>query len=523
MNPSGIADVSLAAAFFAGLISFLSPCVLPLVPGYVSMLSGIGMDQLSKGEAPRSSLLTSALSFVAGLSVVFVALGASASAVGQLLKENRNALTPIAGALVILFGLHLLGVLAKLTTKVGIIIGVVLVALGVVALLHHGPLFAGLGALHFFSLSLIGFLGPAMARWLNQDVHLRSSVGKPSAWSAFFLGFAFAFGWSPCLGPIVGVVLGLASATDTVGRGILLLAVYSAGLSVPFVLTALEMSRFLRFYKSFRKYLHVVELVSGALLLFIGGLVFFNKLAWLTAKLTFLNAVTQWLERPFSAATHSWMFWAVVAAAVLALLALAAFRYREVFASMPRRQTAVVILTVIALIGITIYADRATRVSGAALTHTGAQSNNSASNAEPELKLKDLDGKDVALADFKGKVVFVNFWATWCDPCRIEIPWLIAMQEKYGPNGFTVVGVAMDEEGKSAVAPFVAKERFDVEGQKLPMNYPILIGTDDAADKFGGILGYPSSFLISRDGKVITKFQGLKSEDELHKAIESLL
>jgi glutathione peroxidase-family protein len=97
------------------------------------------------------------------------------------------------------------------------------------------------------------------------------------------------------------------------------------------------------------------------------------------------------------------------------------------------------------------------------------------------------------------------------------------MQAKYASRGFTVVGVAMDEEGKSVVAPFIAKERFDVNGQQLPMGYPILLGTDEAADKFGGILGYPTSFLISRDGKVVTKFQGLKSSDELLKAIEAQL
>ena len=119
-------DVSLAGAFLAGLISFLSPCVLPLVPGYISMLSGIGMEQLREGKVPRSSLLASAFSFVSGLSLVFIALGASASFVGRLLKENRNALTPIAGALVILFGLHLLGFLIKLTPRTGIITGVLL-------------------------------------------------------------------------------------------------------------------------------------------------------------------------------------------------------------------------------------------------------------------------------------------------------------------------------------------------------------------------------------------------------------
>jgi thiol-disulfide isomerase/thioredoxin len=185
------------------------------------------------------------------------------------------------------------------------------------------------------------------------------------------------------------------------------------------------------------------------------------------------------------------------------------------------KKIVIIVITVIALIGITIYADRATRVSSAGGSHPVDA--NVAGKTEPQLTLKDLNGKDVNLADYKGKVVFVNFWATWCDPCRIEIPWLIAMQNQYGPKGFTVLGIAMDEEGKSAVAPFLDKERFDVDGQKLPMNYPILLGTDEAADKFGGILGYPSSFLISRDGKIVTKFQGLKSEDELHKAVESLL
>src|SRR6202140_5806569 len=184
------------------------------------------------------------------------------------------------------------------------------------------------------------------------------------------------------------------------------------------------------------------------------------------------------------------------------------------------KRTILILLAVIAATAAVYWADKATRV------HTSAAAGPvvmKAGDAAPEIKVKDLEDKDVSLADYKGKVVFVNFWATWCDPCRVEIPWLIAMQNKYGPKGFTVVGIAMDEEGKSVVAPFFDKERFDVDGQKLTINYPIVLGTDEAADKFGGILGYPSSFLISRDGKIVTKFQGLKSEDELTKAIESQL
>jgi cytochrome c-type biogenesis protein len=282
-------DVSLAGAFLAGLVSFLSPCVLPLVPGYISMLSGIGMEQLRKGELPSSGLFGSSLAFVAGFSVVFISFGASASAVGSFLRQNRGLLAPVAGALILLFGLHLLGVLIKLTMKTGLVIGGVLVLLGMISLVRHAPLFFGLGAMHFFSLSIIGFFGPILARWLNRDVRIHSKVGQPGVWSAFLLGFAFAFGWTPCIGPILATVLALAAASDTIARGVLLLAVYSAGLAVPFLLTALGIGQFLRFYQNFRKYLHAVEVFSGALLLFVGGLVFVNKLTWLSGKLTFLN------------------------------------------------------------------------------------------------------------------------------------------------------------------------------------------------------------------------------------------
>ena len=283
------ADVPLAGAFLAGLVSFLSPCVLPLVPGYISMLSGIGMEQLRQGEAPSSGLFASALTFVGGFSVVFISFGASASAVGSFLLRNRSLLAPVAGALILLFGLHLIGALIKLNLRAGIILGLILVALGTAAYFHRAPLFGGLGAAHFFSLSLVGFFGPSMARWLNRDVHLRTKTTQPGIWSGLLLGFAFAFGWTPCIGPILSAVLILAARSDTIARGVLLLAVYSAGLAIPFLLTALGISKFMVFYKNFRKYLHAVELFSGALLLFVGGLVFVNKLTWLSTKLTFLN------------------------------------------------------------------------------------------------------------------------------------------------------------------------------------------------------------------------------------------
>ena len=295
-------DVSLLGAFLAGLVSFLSPCVLPLVPGYISMLSGIGMEQLRQGQPPRAGLFSSSLAFVVGFSVVFISFGASASAVGTFLRQNRTLLAPIAGALILLFGLHLLGVLIKLTVRTGLIAGAVLALLGVVALVRGGALFAGLGAVHFFSLSLIGFFGPPMTRWLNRDVRLQTQSTQPGIWSGFLLGFAFAFGWTPCIGPILATVLALAAASDTIARGVLLLAVYSAGLAVPFLLTALGIGQFLRFYQRFRKHLHAVELFSGALLLFVGALVFANRLTWMAGKLSFLNAIVLWLEHALTGA-----------------------------------------------------------------------------------------------------------------------------------------------------------------------------------------------------------------------------
>ncbi len=143
--------------------------------------------------------------------------------------------------------------------------------------------------------------------------------------------------------------------------------------------------------------------------------------------------------------------------------------------------------------------------------------------AAPEVTMKDLQGRDVSLADYKGKVVLVNFWATWCAPCRIEIPWFIEFQQKYGPRGFTVLGVAMDDEGKSVVEPWVQKERFDANGQQAAINYPILLGSDAVADKFGGLIGFPTSILFSRDGKQVKKIVGLVNHDQLVKAIEGQL
>jgi cytochrome c-type biogenesis protein len=286
-------DVSIFTAFLAGLVSFLSPCVLPLVPGYISMLSGIGVEQLKEGKAPRGGLLVSALAFVFGFSAVFITFGASASAVGGFLLRNRAALAPIAGSLIILFGLHLTGLLAKITVKIGLIIGALLVVLGVVLAMKPGMLGHSIKPIDFFAISLIFLFGPSLTRWLNRDVRFQNVGGQPGAISGFLLGFAFAFGWTPCIGPILASVLAIAATKDTIWQGVMLLAFYSAGLAIPFLATAIFIGGFLKFYKNFRKHLHTVEVASGTLLLFIGALIYSNKFTWLSGKLTFLNRFSQ--------------------------------------------------------------------------------------------------------------------------------------------------------------------------------------------------------------------------------------
>ena len=216
------------AAFLAGLVSFLSPCVLPLVPGYVSLISGVGVEELKVQEASvlRKVMLNS-LAFIAGFSIVFVTLGAISTEVGQLAAQYKAVLARVAGVLIIVFGLHLTGILR--------------------------------------------------IKALYADKRLHSVKGGSTPWGAFVIGFAFAFGWTPCVGPILSVILGFAAAQDSVSKGILLLTIYSLGLAVPFLLTSLLMERFLKFYGHFRSFMHVIEVFSGGLLIALGLLLVFGK------------------------------------------------------------------------------------------------------------------------------------------------------------------------------------------------------------------------------------------------------
>ena len=231
------------AAFVAGLVSFVTPCVLPLVPGYISLVSGIGVEEMRRADARlRRSVLLNAVLFICGFTAVFMALGAVASSIGQLVQRHFAILSKVAGMIIIAFGLHKTGVV---TIPV-----------------------------------------------LYRDARV-VALPRASSWRALLVGLAFGFGWTPCVGPILTVILTFAASEATIAKGIGLLTLYSAGLAVPFLLTAVGIERFLVFYRGFRRHLRTVEVTSGVVMVALGALVF-------TQRFTLLNA---WINQ-FSVFRH---------------------------------------------------------------------------------------------------------------------------------------------------------------------------------------------------------------------------
>src|SRR6185295_17285330 len=243
----GIAVV--LTAFAGGLVSFLSPCVLPLVPGYLSIISGYSLDQLkgnTQNTALKRSVVLNSIMFIVGFSITFIALGATATWLGQVLVARMQILYRIAGLVIIIFGLHVLGI---------------------------------------FKINA-----------LYQDKRFHDVKKPRGAWGVLVLGLAFAFGWTPCLGPILSGILAIAGSRQTVMEGILLLAIYSLGLGVPFLITSLGLNQFLAFYGRFKRHFRAMEIVSGVLVVTIGVLIMTNSLSRMNSYLPSLGNFETWLE-----------------------------------------------------------------------------------------------------------------------------------------------------------------------------------------------------------------------------------
>ncbi|MCG8491115.1 MAG: cytochrome c biogenesis CcdA family protein [Sneathiellales bacterium] len=216
-------EITYSGAFIAGILSFLSPCVLPLVPPYLCYLAGVGLEDLTNSENSaevRKKSFIRTTSFVVGFSTIFVALGAGASTFGQLISDNFHILEKIAGVIIIILGLHISG-LFKIT-------------------------------------------------FLYREARFQTEKKPAGILGSYVVGLAFAFGWTPCVGPILATILMVASTEESVGQGIFLLTAYSVGIGIPFILAAVFVNPFIRFMQKFRRHLRAVEILVGVLLVATG-------------------------------------------------------------------------------------------------------------------------------------------------------------------------------------------------------------------------------------------------------------
>lgn len=231
-------NISLILAFSAGLLSFLSPCVLPLVPAYISYLTGTTVDD-SKSNSSNLFVLYKSIGFVAGFSIIFIIMGASITSIGKVLINNQSIFRRIAGSLIFIFGLHTTGILR--------------------------------------------------IRWFYYEKRLFSFSNTGGILGAFLMGMSFAAGWTPCIGPILSSILVYASSMETISRGIILLTAYSLGLAVPFILTALAIESLSSKISRLGKYLRWISILSGSIMIIMGILVFTNKIGIISQYLNFVN------------------------------------------------------------------------------------------------------------------------------------------------------------------------------------------------------------------------------------------
>ncbi len=420
-------SVSAFTVFLQGIISFFSPCVLPLVPLYIGYLAGGTRTVEEDGTVRygRGKVLLNTLFFVIGISFAFFLLGLGVTAAGQVLSENRALFARIGGILIILLGLWQLGVFGS-------------------------------------------------SRLLSQEHRLPFRLDRfaMNPLVALLLGFIFSFAWTPCVGPALASVLLMASSAATTASGFVLIGIYTLGFVLPFLAVGLFTTTVLDFFRTHAKVVKYTVKVGGALLVLMGVMMFTG---W-------MNGVTGYLSQ-FGAGTPPAASSSVAAAS-----------------SAPQA--------------------------------TAAPADSSANSADseapvpaPDFTLVDQNGETHTLSDYKGKVVFLNFWATWCPPCKDEMPDIEALYEAQGLNAGDVVvlGIAnpkTDEYPNNSdgtvqdVTDFLSQNGY---------TYPVVMDTTGEVFSAYGITAFPTTFMIDKDGNVFGYVRGGITRDIMDSIVQQTL
>ncbi len=429
-------SVPVLTVFLQGIVSFFSPCVLPLIPLYIGYLSGgtgvTGED--GRIYYKRSKVMIHTVCFVIGISFTFFLLGIGVSALGSFFKTNQLLFARLGGILVFLFGLYQLG-----------------------------------------------FLGSSSL--LGKERRLSVSFDKlaMSPLTALLMGFTFSFAWTPCVGPALASVLIMAASASTKTLGFVLIGVYTLGFVLPFLAVGFFTTSVLEFFKTHRNVAKNAVKVGGVLMIIMGLLMFTGK----------MNSVTGYLSSVKSPFTKE--------------------SPKPVEETEPTTEETV---------------SQTYQESEAAETDSESQPEEAQDGEDKilpaiDFTLTDQFGKTHSLSDYKGKTIFLNFWATWCPPCRAEMPDIQKVYETYsteGEDALIVLGVA---------APGYGNEK-DEEGIKnfLKENgytYPVLMDTDAELFEAYGIYSYPTTFMIDRDGNVFGYASGQLSEDTMKSIIEQTM
>ena len=524
-------QLTLWLAFIAGLVSFISPCVLPLVPAYVGYMGGRMTSSVSNvalaggggqvaviGAGQRLLTLIHSLFFVAGFSLVFVGIGLFSTAFisvigGQNIGTLTDLIGRIGGVIIIFFGLHfsglLAGWLARLRSSEALLanpLTSLVVALAGGALLLWG--FSGTVLIQNSelwqwapwapSLGLIGFgiflswllLGGAFtdgARFwrarIDQLTNLlyadtrrefRGGAGGNGFGGSALMGVVFSAGWTPCIGPVYGAVLTLAANGGDVGQAGTLLASYSLGLGVPFMLTALLLDGAQGLLRRLQRHLRSIQLFSGAFLILIGVLVATGTLQSLSA--TFSTGV-----------------YAEAAISLEEQVLDSLMGKHEESATDAQEQQA--------------------PGSISSLAASAPSTGSAPGQIAPEIVTVGDDGQQLRLSDYRGQVVLLNFWATWCGPCRIEMPEFEEVYTEHADEGFAVIAVNNAESAETVQA----------FREELGLSFPLAMDEDGSIQSRFGIFNYPSTFLLDREGKVLSQHFGALTVEQINELVAGAL